>query len=460
MSALSLYRSAIQFGINLVVVAFVDPAAYGLVVFTTPFIIFVSMMTDMGLSSAIIRNPELTPRQIGAAFMFTLVAGCAFAALLMLASWPLESVTHMAGLSGVMIGMSLSLILLIGGGVPRALLERELRYGAVATTEAASVFCAAACAVGLAFAGAGIWSLVAYNLIANALRLGLYLRHSWRQLRPNRDFAGLKPLFSFGIWVFASNTLNFFARNGDNLLIGAFLGSAAVGLYGLAYQFMILPLMAITWPVSGVLMATLSREGLNSERATQTIIGVIGLTATIVFPAMAYMTFGLRFPAETVLSSQWSEVLDILKWLAPVGALQAIAAYNGAILLVAGRAQTQFWYSVFNSVATIATFVIALPFGLHVLVTAYACVAIVLSCGFLVLIVTLTKLTLWNLIAALAPAIAATALALALAATAGLVSPGGLAAWLAETAAFAVGALAVYALVHRRIFGFLSSIRA
>ena len=68
-------------------------------------------------------------------------------------------------------------------------------------------------------------------------------------LRPNARFGQLAGLLSFGGWVLANNILNFLARNSDNLLIGAWLGAAAVGVYGLAYQFMLAPLMAITWPV-------------------------------------------------------------------------------------------------------------------------------------------------------------------------------------------------------------------
>ena len=38
MSALSLYRSGLQFGLNIVLARFITPADYGLVVFTAPFL--------------------------------------------------------------------------------------------------------------------------------------------------------------------------------------------------------------------------------------------------------------------------------------------------------------------------------------------------------------------------------------------------------------------------------------
>ena len=60
MSGLSLYRNAVQFGMNVAIAAFVLPGDYGLIVFTTPFLVLIAMLTDLGMTSAITRAPTLS----------------------------------------------------------------------------------------------------------------------------------------------------------------------------------------------------------------------------------------------------------------------------------------------------------------------------------------------------------------------------------------------------------------
>lgn len=409
MSALSLYRNAVQFAMSIVVTAFIPPAEYGLVVFTLPFITLIAMLTDLGLSSAITRAPALTREDAGAAFSLMLSAGAGFAVLLALMARPIEFALAMQGLADIMSGMAVVVLLTIAAATPRALLERRLRYGKIALIEALAVLIGALSGLAAAISGAGAWSLVLYNVVNHLLRAGCFLWLSRDDLLWNTRWRTLAPLISFGGWVLGTNLLNFLARNSDNLLIGAQLGAAAVGVYGLSYQFMLAPLMAITWPASGILLSVLRQHQLDAERACDLLEGVITVTAVIVFPTMAFLVFGLSFPVAALLSPHWQGTPWIVAHLAPVGALQSIASYNGAVLMVAGKARLQFKMTVINTVALVATFLIALPFGLHAFVIAYACTSSLLCILFLTLITNYTGIDWRRLARAMAPALIATA---------------------------------------------------
>jgi O-antigen/teichoic acid export membrane protein len=350
----------------------------------------------------------------------------------------------MAAMAGVV-------VLSISAATPRALLERELRYARIARIEAMAIGVAVAVALIAAWQGAGVWSLVLYNLLVQAMRMSAFCWTAWGALRPNLRVRQLGPLLSFGGWVLANNVLNFLARNSDNLLIGAWLGAAAVGVYGLAYQFMLAPLMAITWPTSGILLATLRDEDPHGPRAQAMVESVLAATALVVGPAMLYLTFGLAFPVGALLSERWAAVPAIVAWLAPAGALQAIASYNGALLMVAGRARAQFALTVVNTVALVATFVLALPHGLMALVHAYTAAITLLSLAFIAMIVALTGLGLARLASALAPALLATGVGIgAVALTVGT-HPASWPAWIGATAIYAAAVLACYAALHLHV---------
>lgn len=444
MSGLSLYRNIVQFGMNIVIAAFVPPGAYGLVVFTTPFLVLTAMLTDLGMTSAITRAPSLSRDEAGAAMGAMMVGGGVWAALLVAGAWPLERAIGMDGLAPVMAAMAGILTLSISAATPRALLERALRYGDIARIEAIAIGLSAVAGLFVAAHGGGVWSLVLYNLMVQALRLTAFWWTVRHDLRPNLQFARLRSLLSFGGWVMASNLLNFFARNSDNLLIGAWLGAATVGVYGLAYQFMLAPLMAITWPTSAILLATLRDQDPRGDRAQAMVESVLSATALVVVPAMLYLTFGLSFPVHALLSPRWGEVPSIVTWLAPAGALQAIASYNGALLMVAGRARAQFILTIVNTVVLVTTFVAALPFGLMVLVQAYTVVVSLLSVAFLGMIVMLTGLSLRRLIATLAPALLASGAGmLAVSQIVGM-HPATWSAWIGATAIYGAAVISCY----------------
>jgi len=460
MSGLSLYRNAVQFGMNIAIAAFVLPGDYGLIVFTTPFLVLIAMLTDLGMTSAITRAPTLSRDEAGAAMGAMMTGGAVCAALLVAGAWPLERAIGMAGLAPVMAAMAGVVLLSISAATPRALMERELRYARIARIEAVAIAVAALAGLAAAWGGAGVWALVLYNLLVQAMRLAAFGWTMRGVLRPNARFGQLAGLLSFGGWVLANNILNFLARNSDNLLIGAWLGSAAVGVYGLAYQFMLAPLMAITWPTSGILLSTLRGEDPHGARAQAMVEGVLSATALIVTPAMIYLTFGLAFPVDNLLSGHWAAVPAIVAWLAPAGALQAIASYNGALLMVAGRARAQFMLSVANTIVLVATFVLALPHGLMVLVQAYTVMITVMSLAFLAMTVMLTGLNVMRLASALAPALLATGAGVAAVAFSTGRPPASWTEWIAATALYGTAVLACYALLHLHVRRTLAALLA
>lgn len=456
MAALNFYKNALQFLMNVVIAALISPMEYGLVAFTTPFVALVSLLTDLGFSSAIVRQPNLTAKQAGAAWTATLLAGVLFAAGLALAAIPISAATEMNGLRGVMTAMSVAVLLSVAATIPRALLERRLQYSRIALIEAVSVFVSAVTSIAAAWLGAGVWALVSYSILTQLLRAVSFGWLVRRDLVPNRNWRALGSMLSLGIWVLATNILNFIARNSDNVLIGAALGAASVGLYGLAYQFMLIPLMAVAWPASGVLLATLSQPGNASAQKGVMVSGLIAITAMFSFPVMMFLTFGLKFPVEAFMSAKWHGVEDIVRVLAPVGALQSLASYNGAILLARGEARLQFLVGVVNSLTILMTFILCLPFGLMVLVKVYAGVSVLLSLGFLGLICWKANLAVGKLVQAIVPATLATAAGLTLVyATTGFEITTRT-EWLLSTGFYALGVLALYALMLRPICRYLA----
>jgi len=448
MSGVNVVKSIVQFLMTLLMTYFVTPAQFGLVAFSLPFVAFIALLTDLGLSSAMVQRSTLTREETGAAVTLMLAIGVGCAAILAALAGPLAGAVRMEGLSTVLAALSISVVLSIAALGPRAVLERQLRYQTVAAVEAGASVTAAATGVVAAVLGWGIWALISYYVLVQVLRATAFAVITRHQIRLNLRWRGVSSILTFGGWVLASNILNFAARNIGNLLIGASLGSAAVGLYGIAFQVMIMPLTILSWPASGVLLATLSR--MTDRRQQGNIVGaMMGATAIITFPAMFYLTFGLRYPVTMVLSEHWIAAVPVISVLAPVGAVQSLAAYVGAVLLANGEARLQFNTSAANSVAMIATFVFALPFGLVGMSQAYLVTATVISAALVWMICWKLRLPYLSLAKGLLPGFSATALGLAAVWLTTRFEAASFEQWSRATSVYAIVVLVTYALFYR-----------
>jgi O-antigen/teichoic acid export membrane protein len=178
----------------------------------------------------------------------------------------------------------------------------------------------------------------------------------------------------------------------------------------------------------------------------------------ITFPAMIYLTFGLKYPVAAFLSPHWQEVLPLIAILAPAGAAQSIAAYAGPILLAHDKARLQFWVSTANSASMILAFVVALPFGLTAVAVVYLVVSI-LVCAFMLMVGARNcAVSYASLFGALMPATVATSLGAvcALVATRGDVAS--LSHWLIATAVYTLIVLGSYVVFRRRIWSSVQSL--
>lgn len=379
MTGLNVAKAAATLLTSIMIAGVASPEQFGLVAFTIPLMAFMTLVTDVGLSSAIVRHPELSREQAGAAVGLMGVAGLLGGVLMAIGATPIEAAIGMPGIGHVLAGFAVVTACSIWATAPRALLERTLAYPHVAAVESVALVTALVVfGIGLR-ASFGILSLVAFHVALQLIRATAFTWYAWRGFKVNLAFARIATLVQVGGWVFVTNLLSFSARNIDRMLIGGVLGAASLGLYGLAYQFMIIPLMLISWPVSGVLLSTLSRmDAAGSDKPT-VICAVVTGTASITLPMMTFLLFGLRYPIETFYASRWEGLTDIVTVLAPVGAVQAIAVYNSAVLVQKGAVRLNFYLGLLNGVVLSGVFLATVWFGLTTLVVGYAVAATAVS---------------------------------------------------------------------------------
>jgi PST family polysaccharide transporter len=348
------------------------PFDFGVVAMVLSVSAFVAVFRDFGLSSAAIqKGSTLTDKQSNALFWVNVAAGIlltvAFACSAPVVAW----IYGNDDLIPVTVVVSLSFVLSSLGAQHAAALQRHMLFQRKAIADIAGTVVTFLVAVVLAFKGFAYWSLVMAN-IAGVLTttLMLMLLSPFHIRRPSKD-VDVKELLHFGGRVTAFEFINYFHRNLDNILIGKFWGSDALGVYSRAYQLLMFPITNLRAPITAVAFPAMSRLQDDPSSFRTYYCRVAHLLAFASMPLVAFLYVAAPEVVHVLLGSQWNAVIPVFKALAITAFIQPVASLRGLVALASGRSTDYLWLGVINAIVACAAFVAGLPWGPEGVAWAY-----------------------------------------------------------------------------------------
>jgi PST family polysaccharide transporter len=112
----------------------------------------------------------------------------------------------------------------------------------------------------------------------------------------------------------------------DNILIGWYSGTGALGLYERSQRLLLLPIRNLNIPLGSVVIAALSRLHADPARYRALYLGAVERLAMMIAP-LGGLLLGAAGPVVALLlGPQWTEAAPILTWMAPT-ALYLPATY-------------------------------------------------------------------------------------------------------------------------------------
>lgn len=376
---------AVQLVISMVLARILTPKQYGTVAIVTVFSSFFAILADMGVSTAIVQYKDLTKRDYDALFFFSVMLGVVLSGVFCLLSLPISLVYADAGLVPLCCLTSLSVLFNTLNMVPNGILLREKRFKSVSVRLVLVSVASGAAAVGMAFLGFGCYALV-WNVVLTSLFILVWNWVSTGIAPINPHFvAPLRRILRFSGFQAGFGIVNYFARNLDNLLVGAMMGPAQLGYYDKAYKVMQYPLNYLTGIFSNVLQPYLSDYQNDKRRLYETWLGVCRVLAVV---GMLVAALIVAFPEEILLAmygDQWLVAAPALETLGLSVGIQMVNSTSGAIFQSAGRTDALFRsglictaisvVSILVGIATRSLWALGLAISsaylLHFLVTVY-----------------------------------------------------------------------------------------
>jgi teichuronic acid exporter len=362
---------------TLVIARLLAPEDYGLVAMATVLTGLLEVLSDIGIGAAVVQAKVLKQRDVEAAFGVTCIFGLVAAVALALSAPVWAHVQGEPRVIPIVRALSFAVFLSTVSAIPYSMLHRHLKFQLVARAQFARGLMTAGVTLGLAFVLRSHWALVIGYLAGWVSFSSMLMWAEPTRMRlPNQD-TNVARLLRFG-GLLTGERLLFFARsNTDKAVIGAVLGSRALGLYTMASALALLPLEKLGSAVAPVAYPTFSKLQDYPEELRRTFLSLTLATMAFAIPASVGMILTAPLLVPAIIGPQWNGAINALRVIAVFTPLIFHLGIVHPLLNSLGRVDLNVRVTIWTGVLTIpAMFVgvqggvvgIALAMGLAVVV--------------------------------------------------------------------------------------------
>ena len=397
----------------IIVARLIEPGAFGLFAMAAGVYGLLLIGAELGLDAAVIKHPSPEHGELSAAYSLSLLAALLMMLLGILLAPQVARFYDEPGVTVLLQVLCLFLPVEIARRIPMAIVERSLEFKRIALIELISSLSGSVLAVVVALQGAGYWALlIKLAFTTSLLTVLILLFGKWRPgLKWNIDvFAGMGQ---FSARVMYSRAATHISRQADQVLVGRGLGSETLGVYNLATQMMLFPLLLFSRFIARVLFPAAARVEENRARLANGFSDAFAGLFMVVVPMMFGLAVIAPLLVDVLLGEAWRALIHPVQVLAPVGVFTAMALLAESVLLAAGRADLVLRWVLLRGAAVVGAVLLGMPWGLPGIVYLYAAMGVLVELSLLHKLCTLLGLSPSILgKSVLKPALAAAAMSL------------------------------------------------
>ncbi|WP_404338487.1 lipopolysaccharide biosynthesis protein [Sphingomonas sp. MMS12-HWE2-04] len=348
---------------TIVISRLLSPDDYGVMAMAAPVVGFIVLFQDLGLGAATIQARTMSDEASNGLFWINMAASAAiFFALLLCA--PLAAWFYGDIRAGYVTAASAAGVLLSGTALQHsALLNRDMRFGALSAIDIANAVVTFIGALIAAYVLRNYWALWIGTMAGTFVQVVLtWAVTPWRP-RWKVSLAGIGQMARFGGNLTGFNVLNYIGRNADNVLIAKFAGSIALGLYDRSFKLMMLPLQTINGPLGRLMLPILSRLQDEPERYRRSFLLSVRAILLVATPGITVAVVTSDRLMIFLLGDKWAAAGPIFFWLGLASLFQPVANATGWLFISSGRGREMLRWGIVSTVTTLIAIVVGLQWG-------------------------------------------------------------------------------------------------
>ena len=303
----------VTFIVSIVLARILAPEDYGTIALVTVFTTIMQVFVDSGLGIALIQKKDADDLDFSYVFYFNFAVCIVLYALMFLAAPYIAKFYDDNTLVPIVRVISLTIVISGVKGIQQSYVSRNMLFKRFFYATLGGTIFSAFLGIGMAYAGFGVWAIVAQQLSNTAIdTLILWITVKWR---PKKMFSWerLTNLLKFGWKLLASSLLDTVYNNLRNLIIGKIYSSSDLAYYNQGDKFPKLIVANINTSIDSVLLPTMSQAQDDRERVKMMTRRAIKTSTYVMAPLMMGLVFCAVPIVKLVLTDKWLPCVFFLR---------------------------------------------------------------------------------------------------------------------------------------------------
>lgn len=330
-------NQVIQLIVQVVLARILAPEDFGALAIMLVFVNIGSAIVQSGLNTAIVQSPEIEESDCSTVFWMSFAISIVLYCAVFLSAPAVSAFYSMPAFVWPL--RILCLILPFGAlnSVQIAIVQRRLQFRKVFVATMVAVISSAFFGIGLALLGAGIWALVAQQLVyqvVNCLVMALQVR--WR---PRLVFvaARARKLFAFGWKLLASGLLEQGYQSLSDLIIGKQFSASSLGLVSQGKKYPAALGSMLDGAIQPVMLSAVSRVQSDVAQVKRLVRRALKTSTFLIVPSMTLFAVAAEPIVGLLLGEKWLPCVPFLQMHCFIYALLPIHTTNLQALNGMGR---------------------------------------------------------------------------------------------------------------------------
>ncbi len=367
-----------EFAVGIMLARLLMPTDFGTVAIINVVISFSSIFVNSGFSQSLARDLEVDNKDFSAIFIFNLFVGIVFYGLIFFLSSSIASFYQNNDLTLYVKILGLSIFISSLTLVQRVNLTRAMNFKLMSKISIVSSLSSGVLALGLAFNGFGIWSLIIKTLLRELMETTLlWLNNKWKpSLVLNTGI--LKRHFRYGSNFLASAIIGQVYNTILALSIGKIYNLQTLGFYGRAQLFSNTISENIGGVMTGVSFPALAKIQDDKEKYLHGVRLLLKQALYIVGILMVMIFFSSKTIIPFLLGEKWAEAGVYLQYLCVIGVFGVLNSILVNSISVTGRSDIYLYFQIWGLVLNIISLALGFFYGINVMLYSLI-VVIILS---------------------------------------------------------------------------------
>lgn len=298
------------------VIRILSPSDYGLFAMTSVVLVLLGLLNGYGFANAAIQDKALDTHKLRQLFGLLIVINGALAAAQYLAAPLVASYYGQPMVADLLRVQALIYLTNPFLALGYAVLSRQMDFRRQAQVNMASAMLGALTALAGAFAGWGVWTLIAAPLVTFASRAAGMMLAAKAWILPTFDFRGARTLASYGSVIMVGQVFWFLQTQADIIIAGRLLQPGELGLYTTALFLAQLFVNKVVPPLNEVAFSAYARIQDDGAAVAQGFLKSVRVVMLLAVPFCLGLAAVAAPAVEVMLGPKWLGSAPLIQLLA------------------------------------------------------------------------------------------------------------------------------------------------